>query len=362
MSKRILLVSNMYPSNEYPHYGVFVQNTEKLLFDLNFQVDKVVMKKTDNKFLKLINYFMLQFMSFYKSLFYRYDYVYIHFASLSSIGCYFAKKINHNINIVINLHGNDLVPDNDKDKKRLKYTDKILRVANSIIVPSEYFKNYLVENYPELNSSVFVYPSSGINFDVFKKNLEYRKNSIFAKDVSKKYIGYVSRIEQDKGWDLFLQAFSELRKENDNVHAVVVGDGSELNEFNNIVEKLELNDYIVKYPLLSQNEICNIFNNLDVFCFPTKRKSESLGLVGLEAMACGCLVITSNKYGPTSYLVNNKNGFYFDAGNYIDLKDKIKFVLNLELHEKESISRNAIITARKYDSKLIVDDLKEIFK
>jgi hypothetical protein len=27
---KILLVSNMYPSKKYPHYGIFVENTEKV--------------------------------------------------------------------------------------------------------------------------------------------------------------------------------------------------------------------------------------------------------------------------------------------------------------------------------------------
>lgn len=42
---KILLISNMYPSEQFPSYGVFVQNTEKILVQHGIQVDKIVMQK-----------------------------------------------------------------------------------------------------------------------------------------------------------------------------------------------------------------------------------------------------------------------------------------------------------------------------
>ena len=42
---KILLISNMYPSEQFPSYGVFVQNTEKILVQYGIQVDKIVMQK-----------------------------------------------------------------------------------------------------------------------------------------------------------------------------------------------------------------------------------------------------------------------------------------------------------------------------
>lgn len=50
--KKILLLSNMYPSKRYPHYGIFVRNTEKILNENDYEVIKVVMEKEDRKFLK----------------------------------------------------------------------------------------------------------------------------------------------------------------------------------------------------------------------------------------------------------------------------------------------------------------------
>lgn len=61
----------------------------------------------------------------------------------------------------------------------------------------------------------------------------------------------------------------------------------------------------------NSKELALFYSAIDIFCFPTYRKSDSLGLVGLEAMACGCIVIISVMAGPTSYIKNQENGFFF---------------------------------------------------
>ena len=49
--KKILLVSNMYPSKKYPHYGVFVKNIYESL-QKDFLIDKIVCFKQVSKVYK----------------------------------------------------------------------------------------------------------------------------------------------------------------------------------------------------------------------------------------------------------------------------------------------------------------------
>ena len=51
--EKILLISNMYPSKKYKHYGVFVQNTASILKNNGYQVDVSALKKKDSKLGKL---------------------------------------------------------------------------------------------------------------------------------------------------------------------------------------------------------------------------------------------------------------------------------------------------------------------
>lgn len=357
-NKKILLVSNMYPSKKYPHYGVFVKNTADLLKTIGYKIDKVIIKKENSKFKKLFSYLSFYLSSFFKCVCFKYDYIYIHFASLSSLGCYYAKKINKNLNIVVNLHGNDLIPDDLQDKKRLKYTEKILPLASKILVPSDYFKNYLLNLNLKINAEIFVYPSSGVDTNLFKKI--DKSVALESLDLSSdyKYIGYVSRIEKDKGWDFYLKLLNLLSNKNPLIKGIIVGDGNEIESFNKMLKELKLEDKIIKYPLLSQRQLVSVYNVLDVYCFPTHRKSESLGLVGLEAMACESLVVATNNYGPSTYIVNNVNGFSFEPNNLNDFLFKVETALT---SQDKQIRFNARETAKQYDKKVLLPLLRNIF-
>ena len=64
--------------------------------------------------------------------------------------------------------------------------------------------------------------------------------------------------------------------------------------------------------------------------FPNKK--ESLGLVGIESLACGVPIIGSNIPGIQSYLVDNFNGLLFKSGNIEDLSKKLMSYLMIILY------------------------------
>ena len=111
-----------------------------------------------------------------------------------------------------------------------------------------------------------------------------------------------------------------------------------------------------------QKDLVDYYNAFDVFVFPTKRKSESLGLVGLEAMACKTFVIACNLYGPKEYVIDNKNALtYQNVKNGKELAFKIKKFMNMNEKEKEKILDEAYETAKKYDVIKLREKLINIF-
>ena len=364
--KKILLISNMYPSKDNKHYGIFVKNVEKLLKNNGYIVDKVIMYKTNNKIIKLFNYILFHLKVIFKGLFFKYDYLYVHFVSHSSLGAVIVKKIKKNVKLILNCHGNDVVADTKIDLKNIKRSMKYLKYGDKIVVPSNYFKNIIINNYDIKSDKVFVYPSGGVNTKLFySKDINDCKKEIKL-DKNKKYIGYISRIEKDKGWDTYLYMIKELEKkkyiDKYNYKFLLIGSGIEETEMNSLIDKLGIRKYIDYKQMVSQDNLVNIYNCLDLFIFPTRRKSDSLGLVGLEAMSCETLVITGNKYGPTDYIKDNINGFTFESGDYKDLVNKIIEIEKLSEKEKNNIKKEARITALNYDIDKTKDKILEVFK
>jgi len=84
---------------------------------------------------------------------------------------------------------------------------------------------------------------------------------------------------------------------------------------------------------------------------------ESLGLVGLEALACGIPVIASNTEGPKEYVKENVNGFLFERGSAKSLYEKIMKFYNLSDKAKEEMKRKALEVAKEYDSHRVNKEL-----
>jgi len=362
--KRILLVSNMYPSDKYKHYGTFVKNTEELLKANGFDVDRVVMTKHPGKVTKLFSYMKLYLITVWRSIFNNYDYIYVHFISHSSLGAVIAKKTCKDVKLVLNAHGNDVLADMDFEMKNEKRSKKYIKHADYVIVPSKYFKDVIVSKYDYDENNVFVYPSGGVDTSKFVNiDIKEAKKAVSLNN-KYSYIGYVSRIEKNKGYDIFLKAIKELVDQDKikNEKFLVVGGGAEEDKFNELVKELKIKDYLEIRNMVSQDELINIYNSLDIFVFPTYRQSESLGLVGLEAMACETLVIASNNYGPTDYVVNKKNGLFFKPEDYKDLANKILEMKKMNNEEISKMKKKARETAIKYDSKNTKDLLLKVFK
>lgn len=354
--KKILIISNMYPSKKYKHYGVFVKNTAKILSNNGYKISVSALRKKDNKITKLLGYSWFYLKTMILVLFQHYDYLYAHYVSHCALLIKIIKKIKPNIKVIINVHGNDVVPEDEHDKKFIPIVKKIMPIVDICIVPSKYFQDIMINEYHLSRNIVKVFPSGGVDLDVFK-HIEDAKKELGINN-EKITIGYVGRYELRKGWDIFLEALHFMNNL-DKFEIIMVGTGDEEQEANHFIEKYQLN--VKKYNMLNQRELAKIYSALDVFCFPTYRKSESLGLVGLEAMACGAITIASNMAGPTSYIKETVNGFFFEPKNAESLKDKIMYVVSLSENEKEKIRKRAYQTVKEYDVNQISSKLIDIF-
>ncbi|WP_456273217.1 glycosyltransferase [Bacillus sp. AK031] len=361
---KIHLIANMYPSKDAPSYGVFVQNTEKILESAGIEVDRTVLTKKTSKLKKLIGYGMYSLNILLKGLTNKYDYTYVHYAAHNSLPLLALKILNKNVRIVTNVHGSDVVPEVPSQEKFQKYVKRLLQKSHKVITPSNYYKGLVKEKYG-LSTPVEVFPSGGVNKELFhqKKNKEelfsqYKLNPDY------RYAGFVSRLDVGKGWDVLLDAIASLKKAQalDKVKFIIVGDGKQRPQFEAKVEELGLQDDIVRFTLLPQKSLADIYNCLEIFCFPTTRKGESLGLVGLEAMACGTPVVGSAIGGLLDYVEDGKNGFLFEPGNASGLAERIKDYYRLSEAEQAEMKKNALEKADEYEVENIKPLLVDVFK
>jgi L-malate glycosyltransferase len=361
----IHLIANMYPSKEAPSYGVFVQNTEKILESAEINVDRTVLtKKTGSKLSKAIGYGTYFARILFKGIFKKYDYTYVHYAAHNSMPLLLLKKINKNVKIVTNVHGSDVVPEVPSQEKWQPYVKQLLEQSYKVITPSEYYKKLVKDKY-SISTPIEVFPSGGVNKDLFHQ--KDNKEELFEKyklDQAYRYVGFVSRIDVGKGWDVLLDAISILKQEETlpGVKFIIVGDGKQREQFEQKVNELGIEREITRFSLLPQTSLADIYNCSEAFAFPTVRKGESLGLVGLEAMACGAPVIGSAMGGLLDYVEDGKNGLLFTPGDSSELSEKIKHYFSLDDTEREQMKQEAIRKASEYEVDHIKPLLINVFK
>nr|WP_290574670.1 glycosyltransferase family 4 protein [Leeuwenhoekiella sp.] len=329
----------MYPSTENVRYGIFVKNFEAAVNDY-FEVEKIVLTKKYSFLSKFFGYLKLYFQI--SKLYFKCkknDLVYVHFPL--HVAPVLLPLWWLNRKVILNFHGSDLIF-NSPFKKVLSLFLILGLKKSNIVLPSNYYKEKLLAKFNISPSRLYVYPSGGINSEVFFQNRNGKHSSFV--------IGFVSNFIEGKGWRIFLNAVKRIKEEKSivNFEILMVGDGPDKEEIQNLLAALDAKFAIISN--ISQKELASIYNQMDVFVFPTYREEESLGLVGLEAMACGVPVIASKTGGPMGYVEENVNGFLFDKKDVKMLTEKMLAFYALTEEQKNTMKHNAITTAQAYDS------------
>lgn len=334
----------MYPSNKDKTYGTFVrmfkEGIEENCCDIHF--DSCFIKgRAHNKMVKLCVYVMFYCKIAFKILFHKYDIVYnhqiTHTAPVLRVCRYFKK-----FRLVMNIHGSDVVTITKLSAVLLEIAKPLLRSCELIVVPSEYFKTVVIEKIKGIApDKFFVSASGGVDKKIFYPKSERKLSN---------RIVYVSRIDEGKGWLTLLKALAMLNSKGElvNKRCDFYGIGNQVSTLVAAIIELGLSNICVYHGPKTHDELSEIFNTCDVMVFPTEL-NESLGLVGLEAMACGCPVIGSNIGCLPEFIRPGYNGWLFTP---CDVEALAKAISDFYLcYDKEiyRLSKNSLKMADSYE-------------
>ena len=123
---------------------------------------------------------------------------------------------------------------------------------------------------------------------------------------SQPLITFIGRASETKGWEFFIEALGKLPK---TVQGLIVGnfDGAH-KKLKAIGKRYRCSDRLEIMSWATKDQIKKIFEKTSVFIFPSLWP-ETLGIVGLEALACGVPVVASDVGGVREWLEDGKNGF-----------------------------------------------------
>lgn len=178
--------------------------------------------------------------------------------------------------------------------RRMNYPHSA-RVADAIIINSESLRSE-IQRYLKVDERKLKLIYEAVDHDLFKPgDVGAARAQIASYGVTKPFVLFVSSLWPYKNCDGLLRAWAVARGDLADRQLVVVGSGRDekyLASLHSLAAELGISEDVVFTGAVPLEETVSFYRAADVFVYPSL--NETFGLPILEAMACGCPVVTSD--------------------------------------------------------------------
>lgn len=188
-----------------------------------------------------------------------------------------------------------LYPKNHNKKAVL--TEKLtlaraLKKVKKVLSVSENTKKDLIKLFHiKENKIEIIHNAASDSFGIVEDDLceEMRKE----KGLPKEFIFSVGTLEPRKNYGTLIEAYAKIKAHHQDTKLLIAGKkGWKSESIFEKVEKLGLKNDVIFIGYVTEDELAKLYNLATVFAYPSLY--EGFGIPPLEAMKCGCPVVTSN--------------------------------------------------------------------
>lgn len=241
-----------------------------------------------------------------------------------------------------------------------RYLRRFCNDCDLLVAPTPGIRSYLYGK--EVIRPVEVLPT-GIPAEAFlpdeKRAAEFRKRYIGDADY---LFCTVSRLAAEKNLVFQMQGLAHLgrllKKRGKTFRHLFIGDGPAKESLVRMAEELGLSEHVIFVGNVENHEMKNYQAACDAFLFTSK--SETQGIVLLEAMAAGNPVVALDASGVRDIVADGENGFLTDG----DAADWAGRVAELAVNEAlwQQMRENAVRTAMQYTEDEIARRAEQYYK
>ena len=220
------------------------------------------------------------------------------------------------------------------EKNAMEYADAVIAVSAGM-------KDSILDAYPRIDADKVHVVLNGIDTQVWQPGESAVLDKLGA-DKQRPIVAFVGRITRQKGVKHLLKAVQSFDEDIQLVLCAGAPDTPEIAaETEALVEELRSKRdgvFWVK-DMLSREEIKQVYSGADVFVCPSIY--EPLGIVNLEAMACGTAVVASNVGGIPEVVVDGETGVLvnYDAADEATFEADLAAAVNRVAADKDLTQR-----------------------
>lgn len=177
----------------------------------------------------------------------------------------------------------------------------------------EFTRNAIAQSLTKKSADAMVKIAPGIDTAHFIPQPDAMQKRITLGLENKKIIISVGRLVHRKGQDKLIEAMPQILQQVPNAHLLLVGEGPYRPHLEKLVNKLSLNQNITFVGRILYDKLPTYLSAADLFAMPSRSRFfglevEGLGIVYLEASACGIPVIAGNSGGAPDAVLEGVTG------------------------------------------------------
>ncbi len=221
-----------------------------------------------------------------------------------------------------------------------KYCDKSIAVSTQT-------KNEIIKylNIPERKISV-------INLGINEKftQIKINKNSNYI-------IGYIGSLMKRKRVDFLIKSFYHFKSSYPELKAKLFIYGDKKFEYFKLLElakRLGINNDIIFFGKVAEEDIIEIFNSFDAFVMPSKWEGFSLPI--LEAQKCGIPVIIKND----AHIPDEVKKYVIETSSEEDMAEKI-YMLYTDVYLRNDIIKKGVEYSKRFTWNKTVEETIKVY-
>lgn len=209
----------------------------------------------------------------------------------------------------------------------LKRADRVIAISNSV-------KNDICTFFPWAENKIHVTPLA-VDHTLFNPPASIDIHTTLLPS-GRPFILGVASLAAHKNLDGLVRAYAMVRSHFPDFDLCLVGMKSPAYaEISSLVEELKLESHVIFTGRVPDHELVNLYHRAEMLVFPSHY--EGFGLPVLEAMACGCPVVASDRYSVPE--VAGDAALLIDPRNTEQIADAIMLVIQSAQIKSELIDR-----------------------
>jgi glycosyltransferase involved in cell wall biosynthesis len=242
-------------------------------------------------------------------------------------------------------------------KNNLRYRLTYNLLASKVVVNSNATKNSLLKSAPWLQSDKIRVIYHGIDPILFSHKKTKDLRAELGIHLQHPLIGFVGRLNVQKGVTYLLQAFEQVLKQTPEAELLIVGEGDLKKDIETTAKEKGFRNSI--HLVGFRDDIPNVMSTIDLLILPSVW--EGFGIVLIEAMAAEKPCVTTNISSMPEIVINGKTGYVVPPENSGKLAEAIIELVQDPLKANGMGSEGKKVVQTKFTLKKMIDQYEHLF-